>query len=195
MKHITEYLHNHLCGKQLFESSHKYYDLDIPKIDSSLGELYKDAVVGNVRIPVAKYYLFKDNYLGSVLHLGNIDDLVATLTLFYESDFEDFNPKKDIVYCSDNLVDVIGHYFKITGITPPRKGDDIGDFVEKYKDEFDGHDELESLFQMYLGEMDYEDFGYDYNDEGAVIELMEVEYSFEVVDGDGDDDEWDEDDE
>ena len=188
MKHITEYLHYHLCGKQLFESSNKYYDLDIPKIDEESGELYKDGVVGNVRIPAAKYYLFKDNYLGSVLHLGNIDDLVATLTMFYESDFEDFNPKKDIVYCSDNLVDVIAHYFKIFGIRPPHKGDDIDEFVEKYEGKFDGHDELESLVQMYLGEMDYDVFGYNYNDDDAVINLMKKEYSFNVVDGDGDDD-------
>lgn len=93
------------------------------------------------KFPVAKYVVYKDAYHGDALHFATIDDMVRNISMFSD-DFEDFDPKKDIVYASDNFKETIDWYMKKLGID-----------LKKVKVESD--DELEdAIYDMYGDQLD-----------------------------------------
>lgn len=101
------------------------------------GDLAKAKPWKTFKFPVAKYVIYKDAYHFNALHFATIDDMVKTISMFSD-DFEDFDPKKDIVYASNSFKATIEWYMKKLGI-------DIKKAKEEFKKREDKDDTLEDI--------------------------------------------------
>lgn len=68
-----------------------------------------DMTVDEVKIPLAKWYIYKDKYHGR-LHIASLNDMRASIIVWHTS-YEDFSPE-DIIYSADTLKEIMDYCIK-----------------------------------------------------------------------------------
>ena len=92
-------------AKNLQKKSGKTVMVHVPAVITEEGDYHKAL---NIKIPNAKYFIYKDQY-HNALHLASFGEMLGNIG--YAStldDFEGFGPK-DIVYTSDDPIEIIKH--------------------------------------------------------------------------------------
>ena len=82
-------------------------DDDYVPIDSN--GITDDMTVDEVKIPLAKWYIYKDKYHGR-LHIASLNDMRASIIVWHTS-YEDFSPE-DIIYSADTLKEIMDYCIK-----------------------------------------------------------------------------------
>ena len=72
-----------------------------------------DMTVDEVKIPLAKWYIYKDKYHGC-LHIASLNDMRASIIVWHVS-YEDFSPE-DIIYSADTLKEIMDYCIKQSNI-------------------------------------------------------------------------------
>lgn len=120
----------------------------LPKTD--LSNIYINKAWREFEFPEARYVVYKDYYRGANLHFADIEDMIIGI-MFSESDFENFDPKKDIVFYSNDLKDILNKYFDYFKLSKiPSNVNDLDEWVEENEDKFDGYDNLSRLGEFYF---------------------------------------------
>lgn len=174
MKSLQEYI-SIKSGKQLFEKmlhTSKTANLrkdevyiDIPFIDMVEEKYEKNNIVGTITVPNKKYYVYLDAYRWKRPHIDSSVDALCQIATFW-SDYEGFNPDKDILFAADTLKEVIEWVMKNFNMYIPKSDDD--EEREKFNESYELAekkinrssfilDNEEFLFNAY--------FGYDALDE------------------------------
>jgi hypothetical protein len=91
------------------------YELDVPRVPDGDTSEISDDTWKIVNIPKAKYIIYIDKYRRRKYHFGSLGDFISQL-IFFQDDYEDFNPDKDIVYYGNDLEDVFNWYVDKLGI-------------------------------------------------------------------------------
>ena len=86
-------------------------DDDYVPIDSN--GITDDMTVDEVKIPLAKWYIYKDKYHGR-LHIASLNDMRASIIVWHTS-YEDFSPE-DIIYSADTLKEIMDYCIKESNI-------------------------------------------------------------------------------
>ena len=82
-------------------------DDDYVPIDSN--GITDDMTVDEVKIPLAKWYIYKDKYHGR-LHIASLNDMRASIIVWHMC-YEDFSPE-DIIYSADTLKEIMDYCIK-----------------------------------------------------------------------------------
>ena len=132
--------------------------VNIPKCNSYDGVVNMKETWKTFELPKSTYIIFKDMYRGHYPHFADTGDLLGHFC-YNQDDYEDFNPKKDILYASNDLRDIMQWYFKYLEIDElPKDEDDIDAWADKYEDtERKMNDNLAVLGKIYLGVDDWYD--------------------------------------
>jgi hypothetical protein len=174
MKSLQEYV-SIKSGKQLFEKMlhtsktanlrKDEVDIDIPFIDLAEEKYEKNNIVGTITVPNKKYYVYLDAYRWKRPHIDSSVDALCQIATFW-SDYEGFNPDKDILFSADTLKEIIEWVMKKFNMYIPKSDDD--EEREKFNESYELAekklarnkfilDNEEFLFNAY--------FGYDALDE------------------------------
>ena len=86
-------------------------DDDYVPIDSN--GITDDMTVDEVKIPLAKWYIYKDKYHG-LLHIASLNDMRASIIVWHMC-YEDFSPE-DIIYSADTLKEIMDYCIKESNI-------------------------------------------------------------------------------
>ena len=86
-------------------------DDDYVPIDSN--GITDDMSVDEVKIPLAKWYIYKDKYHGR-LHIASLNDMRASIIVWHMC-YEDFSPE-DIIYSADTLKEIMDYCIKESNI-------------------------------------------------------------------------------
>lgn len=166
MKQIDLYLIEKLkINKDVNNASSKMYGIDwvktdIPVCDWDNEVIHKSKVWKTLEMPKSTYVIFNDMYRDGHPHLADTGDFFSAIC-FAQDDYEDFNPKKDILYASNDLKEILEWYFNYLGIDEfPKDEDDLNDWEDKYYDNTLKHrinDNLHVLGEFYLGIDNYYD--------------------------------------
>ena len=105
-----------------------------------------------LELPTTSYIIYKDKYRGNMPHFSTIDDFICSIC-YFNDDYEDFNPSKDILYASDNLKEILKWYFNYIGIKELPTKDNIDEWVSKYENAFlnKSNDNGQVLAKIYCG--------------------------------------------
>ena len=136
--------------------------VEMPQGDSEDYKVYQNKKWKTMTLPLATYVIFKDKYRGDRPHFADLGDMLCNIYVSF-SDYEQFNPDKDILYASDDLKDILEWYFKYCGATdlPTRKN--LYDWVEKWEDTLKGNhyegmlDNPQVMAEVYVGKDDWFD--------------------------------------
>ena len=129
MKDITNYIQeNLLTGKKVLEKFQITKDSVLIKkenpFDFKLTKTIGKPVADNddkllpvnkwkkIKIPSEKYVVYRDLYRVNKWHLATTYDMLINMG-YNSMDFEDFNPKNDILLASDDIQDIIEAYIKM----------------------------------------------------------------------------------
>lgn len=109
-------LHEYILQEKLHLNndikSDSFIDIDFPKVDD--GEL-KEEIWKTFTLPNTKYVIYKDYYHFELLHFAQLADMCSMIGL-QQSDFEDFDPNKDIVFYSDDFTEAFKWYINKIGL-------------------------------------------------------------------------------
>jgi hypothetical protein len=155
-----------ISGKKLFEKlklkniKSDTIDLDIPKFE--FGEMSDE--VYNITLPNKKYFIYKDYYRSKRAHLASIDDMCVNFSMFF-SDFEDFDPQKDILFASDDYKEIAEWYIKnVFNYKLPSSKDKWDDWysnLDERKAKYKYHDSEYFIFHLLFDEEKIDQY---YND-------------------------------
>ena len=168
MKQIDLYLIEKLKINK-YTGSDKYgiewVKADIPVCDNYDQIIYKSKVWRTLEMPKSTYVIFNDFYRFKRPHLADTGEFLVNMC-WNQDDYEDFNPKKDILYSSDDLKDILEWYFKYLKIDELPNVDDLDEWEEKYSNKnFKINDSIRVLAEFYLGidnfYDDYKEFTFD----------------------------------
>lgn len=171
MKQIDLYLVEKLKINKDINNSPEMYDgewvkVNIPVVDYDV--IHSNQTWKTLELPISTYVIFKDMYRAGLPHLADTGDFINSMC-YAQDDYEDFNPKKDILYASNDLKDILEWYFNYLGIDElPKDEDDLDEWEDKYYDNPTKHriiDDLRVLGEFYLGidnfYDDYKEFTFD----------------------------------
>ena len=170
MKSLQEYI-SIKSGKQLFEKMlhtsktanlrKDEVDIDIPFIDMTEEKYEENNIVGTITVPNKKYYVYLDAYRWKRPHIDSSVDALCQIATFW-SDYEGFNPDKDILFSTDTLKEVIEWVMKKFNMYIPKSDDD--EEREKFNESYE---KAENSMHRQKFILDSEDFlfnayfGYD----------------------------------
>lgn len=132
---LKETLKNEIiCGKHIIEklkisknNRNNNYDtvsVDIPVPDT--GKLWK-----TLELPKYKYIIYNDKYRGDLPHIAMVDDFMCQVMLL-QDDFEDFNPAEDILFASDDKIEIMKYVFKnILKVDMPKQNEEYFEWEER----------------------------------------------------------------
>lgn len=184
MKQIDLYLIEKLKINK-YTSSDKYgiewVKTDIPVCDSYDQIIYQSKVWRTLEMPKSTYVIYNDFYRFNRPHLADTGDFLINMC-WSQDDYEDFNPKKDILYASDNLKDILEWYFNYLKIDEfPRNEDDLDEWEQKYSyNNFKINDDIRILGEFYLGIDNYYDDCEEFTFDKDEIEKQLVYLQFEI---------------
>lgn len=184
MKQIDLYLIEKLKINK-YTSSDKYgiewVKTDIPVCDSDEQIIYKSKVWRTLEMPKSTYVIYNDFYRFNLPHLADTGDFFVNMC-WNQDDYEDFNPKKDILYASDNLKDILEWYFNYLKIDEfPRNEDDLDEWEQKYSyNNFKINDDIRILGEFYLGIDNYYDDCEEYSFDKDEIEKQLDDLQFDI---------------
>lgn len=153
---------------------------DIPVCYSDEQIIYKSKVWRTLEMPKSTYVIYNDFYRFNRPHLADTGDFLINMC-WSQDDYEDFNPKKDILYASDNLKDILEWYFNYLKIDEfPRNEDDLDEWEQKYSyNNFKINDDIRVLGEFYLGIDNYyddcEEFTFDKDEIEKQLEYLQFE--------------------
>lgn len=189
MKNISNYINECLTGKHLFEKlkvgRNSFQGYNIPYFYEN--DIYPKKIVGVIDLPNPghKYYVYRDKYRFNAPHLAALDDMLMSITQFW-SDFEDFDPTKDILYSSNDIKDVVKWYLtEFKKLPLPNKKMRGEDYENKYKGKIDlsvsnqgyTYDRPSILIDFYFGyDVLPEDKNFKYMDADAVYKSLSEYY-------------------
>lgn len=131
MKKLNEFISDKLVTEAI---SGETFKIDLPDRNAwDNGD--KTHIWKTFEFPLKKYVIYKDMYHNDCIHFATLDDMVRNISLFSD-DFEDFDPKKDILYASDNFKDAIDWYMKKLNI-------DFAKLSSKFPDRDDLEEEID----------------------------------------------------
>lgn len=139
----------------------------IPVCDYENNIVYKNTIWKELELPTSTYIIYKDKYRGDKPHFTTIDDFIMSIC-FFEDDYEDFNPSKDILYTSNDLKDILKLYFNYIGIKELPNENNIDEWESKYENAFlnksndNGHvmGEIYSGIDTYYNNPKYKNINY-----------------------------------
>lgn len=76
-------------------------------------DITDDTTIDEVKIPLAKWYIYKDKYHGC-LHIASLNDMRASIIIWHAL-YEDFSPE-DIIYSADTLKEIMDYCIKQSNI-------------------------------------------------------------------------------
>lgn len=131
---------------------------DIPVCDNYDQIIYQSKVWRTLEMPKSTYVIYNDFYRLNRPHLADTGDFLINMC-WDQDDYEDFNPKKDILYASNNLKDILEWYFNYLGIKEfPKDEDDLYEWEAKYENKnLKINDDIRVLGEFYLGIDNYYD--------------------------------------
>lgn len=152
-----EVWHHNTLHKDLKEK----VTIKVPKYDIYDKQKIDKKTFVKFEIPVAKYILYKDAYRGNIPHLSYVEDFLINVSMFFD-DYENWNPKTDILFYSNDINEIIYYYFSnVQGIKIPTPEEvktmdeeDIENAVEDVIDAWDhrkGYDNAAFLLHVYTG--------------------------------------------
>lgn len=115
MKSLREYIIIEKLHLNKDINTGKTIKIDIPKLDSE-ARLIKDEIWKSFEFDDKQFVIYKDHYRNNDAHFSFLGDMVMTMVWTGESDWEDFNPSKDILYQSNDLTDAFKWYCDYLGI-------------------------------------------------------------------------------
>lgn len=125
--------------------------IDIPKCD--WGKMSDETY--QLELPNKKYFIYKDYYRNKRVHLASIDDMCVNFGMF-SSDFEDFNPTKDILFASDDEKEIAEWYIiNVFNYNLPNSNDEWDDWysnLDEEKTKYPYHDSKYFIFNLFFGE-------------------------------------------
>ena len=142
------------------------YELDIPKVPDGDTSEISDDTWKIVNIPKAKYMIYIDKYRGRKYHFASVGDFISQL-IYFQSDYEDFDPNKDIVFASDSFQEAFDWYIDKLGIKKELdncNSDNIDEIIKELngnKKIRNSHDGGEFFAKTYIGEWNEEDGDFD----------------------------------
>lgn len=166
MKSLTEYL---LQEKLKIDNSinpkQDKITVTIPKVEKGNDRPDFDKEWKTLTFPNKKYVIYNDYYHDMNLHFANLGDLILRF-IWCQSDYEGFNPSKDIVYCSDNFNDAIDWYFKKLGLNMKElkqlkdqiSRNALEDEIDDNKSEDTADSTMSFFVPIVLGEFDVKEF-------------------------------------
>lgn len=158
MKQIDLYLIEKLkINKDINNSSSKMYGIEWVKVNIPVADydvIHSNQTWKTLEMPKSTYVIFNDMYRDGLPHLADTGDFITSMC-YAQDDYEDFNPKKDILYASNDLKEILKWYFNYLGIDElPKDEDDLDEWEDKYYDNTIKHrinDNLHILGEFYLG--------------------------------------------
>ena len=152
MKPLSFFISEKLkLSKETGKSSHKagfqaqYTKVNLPVYDMDNGVLKEDEIWKTWNVPVTKYIVFVDKYRGNLLHFATLCDFLCSVE-FFQNDFEDFDPEKEIVFGSDDMGETLEWYIEKLGMKD--EFDEVTEMVDKGGiDDDEAYDQLESLVE------------------------------------------------
>lgn len=153
----------------------KTVEIKVPKYDFYDRQKIDKKTFIKLEIPVAKYILYKDAYRGNVPHLNYVDDFLINVAMFFD-DYENWNPKTNILFYSNDINEIIYYYFtNVQGIDIPTPEEvqtmDEEELENAVEDAIDawtyikGHDNAEFLLNVYTGKEQEFYYGDDLRDD------------------------------
>lgn len=131
MKSLREYIIDeklHL-NKDIKINDLEKIKIDIPKAEyGSLDESYK--IWKTIEFPKKKYVIYDDPYRNNKMHFAGLGDLIGEF-IFFQDDYEDWDPTKKIYYASDNLKEILKWYFEKLEL--PLEAFDKEDYTDAYE--------------------------------------------------------------
>lgn len=94
------------------QGSKKTIDFNLPKVDHENSELVNWK---KITIPNKTYFVFKDYYRSKFIHLAAMDDMLFNIS-YNSHDYEDFDPSKDILYSSNDEMEIVTWMLDYMGI-------------------------------------------------------------------------------
>ena len=112
----------------------------------------KDTCWKKFELPKSKYIIFNDKYRCNKLHFNTTYDFIGNL-LFFQDDYENFNPSNDILYASNDLHDILEWYFNYLGIKEMPNEHNYHDWINKYEKKFNTNsiDDIYVMAEVYIG--------------------------------------------
>ena len=129
-----------------------YVNVKFPIYNYSYGTVEHGSCWKKLKLPEAKYIIFKDKYRYNKIHFSDIGDFIYSVASA-QDDFENFNPDKDILYASNDLKDIMEWYFTYTGLKDFPSKNNIDEWVSKNESKFESKciDNLKVIAEVYLG--------------------------------------------
>ena len=166
MKSLREYIIDeklHL-NKDIKINDLEKIKIDIPKAEfGSMNEPYD--VWKTIEFPKKKYVIYDDTYRNNKMHFAGLGDLIGEF-IFFQDDYEDWDPTKKIYYASDNLKEILKWYFeKLELPLNAFDTDDYSDAYEMIRDRLDKNvtlDSIEFFARAAIGEWDEDLIAKDY---------------------------------
>ncbi len=163
MKTINKYLLEKLHISKNIKTANKDIVIKFYTFDWDKEMINRDHTWKTLKFPVAEYVIYKDNYRKSKMHLATFTDMLYNIYMC-EDDFEDFNPKDDIIYYSNDPKDIVTWYIKdFLKMNLPDKYKDTGDW---YNNEFTTEKSKKIADDMYI-------LGEFYNDPKRLEKMSE----------------------
>ena len=86
------------------------FSVDFPKVNIEDYEV-QDEIWKEMTFPYKKWVIFNDKYRGDRMHFAELMDMLIGIA-WAQDDYEDFDPKEDILYSSDDFDDIFKWYCK-----------------------------------------------------------------------------------
>ena len=168
-----KFLLNHKLNKQIqnkksnikFASSNVKLNFDYPVLKKlNNNQEYEYELIGNktLKIPKAKFFVFKDNYRNK-LHICSIEDMIGLFSCNYDDyDFEDFNSKY-IVAAFDDIKDAVMFAIEDMGYEGDfGNSEEIEDWLENQRGKRKKYyDSIDFMIQALNGEVTNDDYDFD----------------------------------
>lgn len=161
MKNLVEFISESMSGAAM--------TLDIPMFDFESRE-FTDESWRTLTLPKSKYVVYSDFYRGYLPHFDIMDEMIGNFVAF-QNDYEDFDPKHDILMHGDDYKELIAKALKKyenIDITQFNSLEEFKTHLAEIYTHFSGKnyervtgkkmcDDLHTLGKFYFGEDEMED--------------------------------------
>lgn len=146
--------------------------IEIPKSDGGEIEDIDDAWK-TLEIPKKKFVVYCDTYRGNLMHFAGLGDMIGEF-IYFQGDYEDWDPEKKIYYASDDLDEIIKWYFNKLNL--PMKAFNCKNYEEAFElidDVREGTaDSSEFFARVAIGDWTEDDVDYIYKIEDKDFDDM-----------------------
>lgn len=110
-----------------------------------------------IKLPKKKFVVYNDSYRSNKMHFADLGDLIGEF-IFFQNDYEDWNPDKEILFASDDLNEILEWYFKKLNIPmsifKEKEYDSAYNIIENNLNDKLTVDSVEFFVRVAIGEWD-----------------------------------------